>query len=160
MGTRFPSLMSFRISVWQWVLPLHQSPIYFYPRCLSDNRMADCLQRAFRFHLLLLVKDVFIIFHHFFLLFPVFHALSHGEWHALACPLRFGCLYQRSVPRLNILSCQSSVVIRALIALWCWSECCRSCSSFWAQKRRMVYNLLFHAPLRCFIDIKLCCWLC
>ena len=28
---------------------------------------------------LLLVKDVFIIFHHFFLIFPVFHALSHGE---------------------------------------------------------------------------------
>jgi len=31
----------------------------------------------------------------------------------------------------------------------------RSCSSFLAHKRRMVYNLLFHAPLRCFIDIKL-----
>ncbi len=30
-------------------------------------------------HLLLLVKDIFIIFHHFFLVCPVFHALSRGE---------------------------------------------------------------------------------
>ncbi len=57
----------------------------------------------------------------------------------------------------NTLSCQSSVVNRALIALWCWSECCRSYSSFGRKKRRMVYNLLFHAPLRCDFNIKLFC---
>ena len=58
-------------------------------------------------HLLLLIKDVFIIFHHFFLVCLVSHALSRGEWHALTCPLRFGYSYQKNVPRLSKSSYQS-----------------------------------------------------
>jgi len=29
---------------------------------------------------------------------------------------------------------QSSTVNKAVMAPWYWSECCRSCSFFWAQK--------------------------
>ena len=50
-------------------------------------------------------------FYHIFLIFPVFHALSRGEWHALTCPLRFGYLCQRNVPRLSKLSYQSFLQI-------------------------------------------------
>ena len=38
----------------------------------------------------------------------------------------------------------SAAFFGALIALWCWSECCRSCSSFWAQKK--THGLQFTVP--------------
>ena len=60
----------------------------------------------------------------------------------------------------NTLSCQSSVVNRALIPLWCWSECCRSYSFRDAKKDAWFTNLLFLAPLRCYFDIKLFCRSC
>ena len=81
--------------------------------------------RHILFQLTLERFDIFIIFHHFFLVCPVSHALNHGEWHALTNPLCFGYSHQKNVPQLNTLSCQSSVANRALIVLWCWSECYR-----------------------------------
>ena len=45
----------------------------------TEGQMSLFGQEELLHSLLLLVKDIFIIFHHFFLVCPVFHAVNHGE---------------------------------------------------------------------------------
>ena len=101
------------------------------------------------------LSGMYSFFSSLFLDFLCFHALSDRERHALACPLRFGYLYQRNVFRLvgrliNLLL-QTRRSLRCGVGL----NVVAYVLPFGRKKRRMVYNLLFHVPLRCYFDIKL-----
>ena len=99
--------------------------------------------------------------YYFSLLFPwlpVSHALNHGEWHVSAYPPHSERWCLKSVSLSNILSFQSDAASRAASVLRCWSEYCRSCSSFKIKKgkKRLISCFLAFWPVtKIFVE---CMW--